>query len=471
MQNISIPSPTKRELPDEGRPVIHRPRKRTRVSTWSHPGASRRTEADADRGQGSVEYVGIVIVVLVLVGVLVGVAGRSTAIGESLTSAVCEALGGNNCGAGSPDTAGSETAQEDSDQPDAGGARGGQPNQENDNGARDPVHYSNASGVENPIDAIVARMSDEELERFVVLLEEGWKPGWMFRLPLVSPEQVREFFLSRSSKETIDRVAQFTDVLEPSFDEVGGDGARDNPESVANTAQYGEMTHELFIDGVDPRDVGQGLLGDCWWIASIMAVAHANPSIIEDAITANPNGSYTVRLYEDGKPVNVTVTPEMVLKPDGTPAFVGNDRSTDMYELWPMVLEKALALHYGDFDDIEGGTADVGLTALTGLPSANTDPGVLSIADLHDVLADGGAIGLSSLTVANQADSPLYSTDVPSQERLRAAHAYYVSEVDVEAGTVTVVNPWGISSMPPITLTYDEFVSGFRQVRTNEVSR
>ena len=54
--------------------------------------------------------------------------------------------------------------------------------------------------------------------------------------------------------------------------------------------------------------------GDCWYIASLQAVARSNPRIIEEAITDNGNGTYTVRLYHDGKPVYLTVTGDQVEK-------------------------------------------------------------------------------------------------------------------------------------------------------------
>lgn len=316
------------------------------------------------------------------------------------------------------------------------------------------------------IDALIAGMDDAELEHWFNEMDDGWfGDGW-------DREQRRELweiFAAKASRTTLDRLATLTDELQPRFDDVGGDTARDDPTSPANVGAYGEVEHALVVGSISPGDVSQGQLGDCWFVASMMAVAQADPGVIERAITANPNGTYTVRLYDDGSPVDVTVTPEMVLNPDGTPAFVANNGGTEPYEMWPMVLEKAMALHWGDYDDIESNTADVGLAALTGRPSENTDPGELSAAELDEILADGGAVALSSLKASDGKDSPLYDAERGS-DVLYSGHAYYVSSVDVEKGLVTVVNPWGIASNPPITLTYDEFTQGFRQVRANEVS-
>ena len=71
-----------------------------------------------------------------------------------------------------------------------------------------------------------------------------------------------------------------------------------------------------------------------------------------------------MRLYDDGKPVDVTVTPDMVVREDN-PAFSYQSPheladGTQGYELWPLVMEKALALHWGDYADIEGDSPGAG---------------------------------------------------------------------------------------------------------------
>lgn len=327
------------------------------------------------------------------------------------------------------------------------------------------------------IDALIAEMSDEELTDWVAEMEQGWLGGgW-------NAGERREFWeliASQVSRETFERLEQFTDdlVSRPGFEDVGGDGARDDPESIGNNADYGEIPHVLFDDdGPSPEDVSQGAIGNCWWIASFMAIAHNDPQLIEDAITENANGTYTVTLYDGGDPVDIVVTPDMVLRDDnGTPAFVDNDgnRGGDT-ELWPHVLEKALAVHHGDgagwgsgdYAETEGGWTQWGLDALTGVESQRHSTDDLSLNELQTVLNEGGAIGVE--TFNNETDHPLYDQDLPRDERLYGLHAYYVSDVDPEAGTVTVVNPWGPDRYPPLEMSHEDFVDGFQGVTTNEV--
>lgn len=483
---------------------------------------ARRRRQCSEQGAGSVEYVGVVVLVVAIVaGVVMAV--RVSSVGETLAQRVTCAVRALGTQAGDCGGADTPTYYDGSDVPSGGDGdsapgpdRGARPTSPSGGAATDPAgsNFTNAAddrpaadqgrvddalgdvrdaldggfwGVRGgdladardaveglngrEIDALVAGMSDDELEDWVGQMEDGWLLGGWSR---DERRELWELLASRASKETLDRLAGFTDELQPSFSTVGGDKARAKPKSPRNAGVYGEIPHDLFVQGPSAQDIAQGSIGNCWWMASLGAVAHADPGLIEDAITVNANGSYTVRLYEDGKPVDVTVTPEMVLV-DGAPALARSpeyllaDNKTKGYELWPMVMEKALALHYGDYEKTEGGTADVGLETLTGVPSTNHDPGDLGIDDLARILDDGGAIGLSSLAQGKGNDLPTYQP-AAGVDMLHRGHAYYVSAVDTEKGTVTVVNPWGTASYPPITMSLDDFDASFRQVRVNEVN-
>ncbi|WP_421734723.1 C2 family cysteine protease [Cellulomonas sp.] len=318
------------------------------------------------------------------------------------------------------------------------------------------------------IDALIASMSDDELRHWINELEDGWVGGGWDR------EQRRELWeliVSKASKATLDRLAGLTDEIQPSFDDVGGDGARDDPESVANTADYDEVNHQLVVGGIKPMDIAQGAIGDCWYMASLMAVVQADPSVIGGAITQNANGTYTVRLYDDGKPVYITVTPDMVVR-DDNPAFSYQSPQkladgTQGYELWPLVMEKALALHWGDYAAIEGDSPGLGLEVVTGQSSSSSSlDDAPSVSELSSLLDGGGAVTLASF---GEGDDLPDTYGNASDGGLVTGHAYYVKSVDTKKGTVTVVNPWG-SAYAPITLSYAEFQDSFSTIYTNEVN-
>lgn len=324
------------------------------------------------------------------------------------------------------------------------------------------------------IDAVVAAMSDDELAHWVDQLEDGWLFGGWSR---EERRELWELLASRASKETLDRLAEHTDELQPDFRRVGGDDARDDPQTPAGGGRYGEVPHDLVVAGVTPQDVAQGRLGDCWFQVALMAVAQADPSVIEQAITSNPNGTYTVRLYEDGEPVDVTVTPEMVLMPDGSPAFstaglrILDGEKAVGHELWPLVMEKALAVHWGnDYAELEGNHPSVAFELLTGTPAqmARADSGTFSGQDLARVLEGGGLVAVG--THGDRDGLPDIYDRAAEEGGLVNQHAYVLTSADTEAGTLTFVNPWSWD-LPHVTVTYAEYEQYFSGVYVSEATR
>lgn len=110
----------------------------------------------------------------------------------------------------------------------------------------------------------------------------------------------------------------------------------------------------LFVDGVRPFDISQGETGDCWLIAGLIAIAATRPELIENAITDNEDGTYTVRLYEEGRARDITVDGELYVHPAiRKPLYA---RSRNATELWGPVLEKAYAaLHEDGYAGVHSG--------------------------------------------------------------------------------------------------------------------
>ena len=331
------------------------------------------------------------------------------------------------------------------------------------------------------VDAFIAGMSDDELRTWVSEMEKKkWGPfgtdGWSTE----RRQQMWSRVLPDASYETVRRLAGFSHDIQPRIDDVEGDSA--NSKGKGNGFSYLESNGTPYVDGVSPTDIRQGALGDCWYIAALKSVAAADPSVIENAITDNGNGTYTVRLYHDGKPVDITVTGDEVINRDGKQGFA---RSTDTGEKWPQIMEKALAAYEGSYGAIEGGSAGIGMEVITGKPSTFTPTSDVSAADLKAELDRGHAVTLHSQPKPrwpwwpNRTD-PLYdpkSTKDPERkylwEPLAYSHAYQVTAVDLadpndpSDDTVTVQNPWYPDK--PMTLPYEEWKRGFSGVFTNPV--
>lgn len=132
----------------------------------------------------------------------------------------------------------------------------------------------------------------------------------------------------------------------------------------------------------DPKgnDTAQGALGDCYFIASMAAIANASPQAIKDAIKYNPSTeTYTVRFYEesgwggDYKPVYIEVDSYLptVAGNRNDPAYAGEPSG----KMWPAIMEKAYAKWKGSYQAMgNGGYGAQSMAEITGARSSEKNP-------------------------------------------------------------------------------------------------
>lgn len=153
---------------------------------------------------------------------------------------------------------------------------------------------------------------------------------------------------------------------------------------------FKRISGRLFVGGVNPVDARQGLIGDCYLLCSLSAVAHANPKILETMVRGTSTGRYRVTFRKrlgGGKfrPQSVVVDGRIpMLNRSSSPVYARTSPSPrDEYEIWPMIAEKAYAAWKGGYDVIgEGGMVEETLEEITGEPTrmfyiAEHDPDLL----------------------------------------------------------------------------------------------
>ena len=139
---------------------------------------------------------------------------------------------------------------------------------------------------------------------------------------------------------------------------------------VKPAAIYGPGQYHL-IHRIDAGDITQGLLGDCFLLSALAALAE-QPKRIKDMFlskSVTQSGAYAVRLYVNGEPQDVVVDDSFPY--DETPevdTYAFSRQSVDR-EIWVQVLEKAYAKVYGSYEAIEGGKPYQAFNTLTGFPS------------------------------------------------------------------------------------------------------
>ena len=124
--------------------------------------------------------------------------------------------------------------------------------------------------------------------------------------------------------------------------------------------------------GVNPSDIAQGDLGNCWLMAAISAVAEY-PERIENLFLndeANALGKYCLNLYMLGVPNTVCVDDYLPFKKNEWTGyenlFYGQVGSDDA--LWGPLIEKALAKHVGNFWHLDTGINADGVSMMNGSP-------------------------------------------------------------------------------------------------------
>jgi hypothetical protein len=238
---------------------------------------------------------------------------------------------------------------------------------------------------------------------------------------------------------------------------------------------YSKVRGTLFGKGVQPGDVHQGNLGDCFYLAALDSLAQRNPSAIENAIKDNGNGTYTVRLYQHDrasgalKPVDVNVDAKLP---------TANGHLAPNQKLWAPVMEKAFAQLRDGYPQVDkGGYGGLAMETLTGKPSTyvkveDTSPstlwdqlktavasGRLTQADTYKQTSPRGATGKDSETVKQALKSAVnrglvssasFNPDTFTYARrgLVDDHSYTVLSVSEQAGQkfVTLRNPYGTGS-------------------------
>ncbi|CUG89982.1 calpain-like cysteine peptidase, putative [Bodo saltans] len=125
----------------------------------------------------------------------------------------------------------------------------------------------------------------------------------------------------------------------------------------------------LFVNSIEPNDIDQGQLGDCYLMCA-MACASEYPALVKDLFSPQqvPQlGIYRVRLCKNGWWQVTTIDDLLPINPvTRLPAYAKNRE--EPHELWVSLIEKAYAKLYGSYAAIRAGDPAHALADLLGFP-------------------------------------------------------------------------------------------------------
>lgn len=208
--------------------------------------------------------------------------------------------------------------------------------------------------------------------------------------------------------------------------------------AAAGTYQYANGA--LFQNGISYRDVDQGQVGDCYFLASLGAVALKAPTNISNMFTDNGDGSFTVRFFNNGVADYVTVDRYLPTYAGG--GFIyANDSSGLAYndannELWVALAEKAYVQMSqsgwteqdvgNTYESIAGGWAKITLEQITG---RSATANWMNLANIWTAFTSGQSIALHTNNV--------------TETGIVGNHVYVFTGFNYTTGRYTVYNPWG----------------------------
>jgi hypothetical protein len=190
------------------------------------------------------------------------------------------------------------------------------------------------------------------------------------------------------------------------------------------------------LTDVRERGIAQGRADDCWLLAGIGATAAVDVESVRANITVHANGTYTVTVYRNRKPVRVTVTGWVPRNEHGRAVYAGRRSGGGRAPSWLSVYEKAAAQVLGDgsYAGLTAGRPSTGISAVTGRPTdfLSTSPlpftGSGTLARVRQALDDRQPV--SALTTWRITDDSISSW-----------HVYYVT--GIRGDRIVVQNPWG----------------------------
>jgi hypothetical protein len=218
----------------------------------------------------------------------------------------------------------------------------------------------------------------------------------------------------------------------------GKDGPRDYS-GVPNRGDHGSraVPDNLTItkDTVQPGDVHQQQVGDCWLAAALAAVAGQRPEFIADHILHNSDGTWTVILYDDeGKAVPITLKPQVA----------GNGMDDGNNPNWASLYEEAFAVYMGnDYSKLGSNNSAYAFRVITGQAGQQTGEG--SFSAIEEALRQGPVtVGTED---GYQQKFLFWSVgDGIDNKAICPDHSYYVKGFETNSKGEQVIvlgNPWG----------------------------
>jgi hypothetical protein len=206
---------------------------------------------------------------------------------------------------------------------------------------------------------------------------------------------------------------------------------------ISNYGSYQYFSQPLYANGISPDDVvKQGKEGDCYFLATLAAIANKQPEYIKDMFIDNGDNTFTVRFFKNGVAKYVTVDRLLPKVSRGT-AYA--DASTEM---WVALAEKAYAQlaeskwsresnSLNAYKSIDGGLMNDVINQVTALDAVAKPISLTKKTELIALAKSNTLLTAGFLNGTIKADG------------IQNKHAYTITGYDAATDKFFLRNPWG----------------------------
>ncbi len=224
----------------------------------------------------------------------------------------------------------------------------------------------------------------------------------------------------------------------------------DEPQISASGLSYQTSVGNLFNGAPSRADAKQGMLGDCYFIAAVSAIADENADTIRNMFVDNGDGTYTVRFYGAGVADYVTVNRRLPAYSSGVLGYSSYGRSISSTDttLWIAMAEKA----YAQWNETgkEGRDGTNRYAAIEGGWMSYVNAQVLGFSSSNfGFTSNDKQTLINSLNTSQAVTLGTYGNATAGG--LVGSHAYIVVAHNATTDTFQLHNPWGVSHPSPLT--------------------
>lgn len=190
-----------------------------------------------------------------------------------------------------------------------------------------------------------------------------------------------------------------------------------------------------LFEKIEPNDIKQGMLGVCYMLSALSAIAEYPERIQRIFVNqvSNSQGAYSVVFYKNGVPTEV-MTDDYIpcIKNRNEPLF----SKPNGVELWVLLLEKLWSKQFGSYTNAEKMWPSYALEEILGCPTYSYNTKDVKAADLFPILQN--ADQKKEIVIASSKTEKIAEGLVPG-------HAYSIISVyDVNGiKLLKMRNPWG----------------------------